>query len=157
MSECFEVLVAHFECPGGRSDRLRDIRASPHVGISRITSVTSNDGRLEFGIAQEVLATEPYEVLLGRPQIGAAQVDDPQDTVIVEPVARLPVPMSGDDRCTPNWPASDLLTHLLCNPGMDAVRHGEETQGPVAQASIPRGVSRGVLVVENGAQPTACS
>ena len=82
------------------SHGLAQLRPAPGGWVTRIRAVALDVRLLQIGTACELLHRQPGEIRLGRPPVRAAEVDDVDQALVVQPVAGLPVAMSGhQDSC----------------------------------------------------------
>ena len=90
----FEGRIADLMCPDSSVDSLAEPDALPGVRVTRIAAVAFQERRLQGGCGLELLSGQPSEIRVRRPEIRAAEIDDADDAMMDEPVARLPVTMS---------------------------------------------------------------
>ena len=72
----------------------------PFLRLARVAAVPLDECRLELVVAVEVLARETDEVLGRWSEVGTPEVDDPDDAVVDQPVAWLPVAVCRHDAGT---------------------------------------------------------
>lgn len=148
-----ELLVPHPVRPGCGADRLAHQGAVPRAGLARVGAVALQEGCLQAGAAQEVLAGQPGEVGQRGAHGGAAEVDDADDVVVDEPVPRLPVAVGRHQGRGRRRPAGDLGAQLRHRGRRDPVRSAEPRQGLLVLPPLVLLVGDGVLGVQQGKQP----
>jgi hypothetical protein len=138
--------------PHGGADGFADLLTVPRSRLARVRAVAVEEGALERPVAPEVLGREPSQVRVGGAQLGPAEVDHAEDPVVVQPVARLPVAVSGHQRRRRLGPGGDLVPQPLLDVRFDPVLAIEPADHLPVLAGLVGLVDDAGLVVQQGQQ-----